>query len=98
MSDTNRTGSALRTAYLVASVAGIGFFILSVLLLGYWPKRVLDADASVLPAMSSITCTLMCLSDLYTAMRGRPGVPTNEPRIDLCRRIRRVTLCLFLSM
>lgn len=48
MSRANRSGSALRMAYLVASVAGIGFFILSVLLLGYWPKRVLDADAKAM--------------------------------------------------
>lgn len=54
MSDTNRTGSALRTAYLVASVAGIGFFILSVLLLGYWPKRVLDAEARAMAPAAAL--------------------------------------------
>jgi cbb3-type cytochrome oxidase cytochrome c subunit len=37
-------GRVLRMAYLVASVAGVGFFALSVLLLGYWPKQVLDAQ------------------------------------------------------
>lgn len=36
------TGRALRMAYLVAGVAGIGFFLMSVLLLGYWPGRVLE--------------------------------------------------------
>lgn len=41
---TSQPGRALRMAYLVASVAGVGFFALSVLLLGYWPKRVLDAQ------------------------------------------------------
>lgn len=48
MSETTRTGNALRMAYAVASVAGIGFFILSVALLGYWPKRVLDAEAKAM--------------------------------------------------
>ncbi|NOT27677.1 MAG: c-type cytochrome [Acidobacteria bacterium] len=38
------TGRVLRMAYLVASVAGVGFFALSVVLLGYWPKQVLDAQ------------------------------------------------------
>ena len=37
-----RAGRALRTAYLVASVAGVAFFALSVTLLGVWPARVLD--------------------------------------------------------
>jgi cytochrome c oxidase cbb3-type subunit II len=36
------TGRALGMAYLVASVAGVTFFVLSVALLGYWPKQVLD--------------------------------------------------------
>jgi mono/diheme cytochrome c family protein len=35
-------GRALRMAYLVAGVAGVGFFVMSVVLLGYWPGRVLD--------------------------------------------------------
>ena len=39
---TGRAGAALRMAYLVASVAGVGFFALSVVLLGYWPKQLLD--------------------------------------------------------
>src|SRR5215207_9899077 len=38
------TGRVLRMAYVVASVAGVGFFALSVVLLGYWPKQVLDAQ------------------------------------------------------
>ena len=37
-------GRALRMAYLVAGVAGIGFFALSVLLLGVWPSRVLEVE------------------------------------------------------
>jgi cbb3-type cytochrome oxidase cytochrome c subunit len=31
-------------SYTVASVAGVGFFALSVVLLAYWPKQVLDAQ------------------------------------------------------
>jgi len=32
----------LRMSYLVAGVAGLGFFAMSVLLLGVWPGRVLE--------------------------------------------------------
>lgn len=39
---THRTGRALRMAYLVAGVAGVAFFFMSVALLGVWPGRVLD--------------------------------------------------------
>lgn len=42
---TNQTGRALRMAYLVASIAGVGFFAMSVALLGVWPGRVLDRQA-----------------------------------------------------
>ncbi|MGE0446141.1 MAG: cbb3-type cytochrome c oxidase subunit II [Vicinamibacterales bacterium] len=35
------SGRALRRAYLVAGVAGVGFFAMSVLLLGLWPGQVL---------------------------------------------------------
>jgi cbb3-type cytochrome oxidase cytochrome c subunit/mono/diheme cytochrome c family protein len=38
------SGRALRMAYLVAGVAGVGFFALSILLLGVWPSRVLEAE------------------------------------------------------
>lgn len=38
------TGRAIRTAYLVASVAGVLFFAASVALLGEWPRRVLDSQ------------------------------------------------------
>lgn len=34
----------LRMSYLVAGVAGVGFFVLSALLLGIWPSRVLEAE------------------------------------------------------
>lgn len=39
---TSGTGRALRMSYLVASVAGVAFFALSVGLLGVWPGRVLE--------------------------------------------------------
>lgn len=39
---------ALRHSYLVASVAGVAFFAMSVALLGLWPKRVLDAQAKAM--------------------------------------------------
>ena len=39
-----RPQRALRMSYIVASVAGVAFFALSVVLLGVWPKRVLDAQ------------------------------------------------------
>lgn len=39
---TPGAGRALRMAYLVASLAGVGFFAMSVALLGVWPGRVLD--------------------------------------------------------
>ena len=39
---TPRPGRVIRMSYIVASVAGVGFFAMSVALLGVWPKRVLD--------------------------------------------------------
>ena len=41
---STRSGQSLRTAYLVAGVAGVGFFAMSVLLLGLWPGQVLRAQ------------------------------------------------------
>jgi cytochrome c oxidase cbb3-type subunit II len=41
----DRPQRALRYSYLVACVAGVVFFALSVALLGIWPKRVLEAQA-----------------------------------------------------
>jgi len=35
-------------SYIVASVAGVGFFVMSVALLGVWPKRVLDEQISAM--------------------------------------------------
>ena len=39
---TSRAGRALRMSYLVAGVAGMAFFFMSVALLGVWPGRVLE--------------------------------------------------------
>ena len=39
---------ALRMAYVVASVAGVAFFVMSVALLGVWPKRVLDEQTRLM--------------------------------------------------
>ena len=41
-------GRAVRMAYLVASVAGVLFFVMSVALLGMWPKRVLEAQSAAM--------------------------------------------------
>ena len=43
-----RPQRALRMSYIVASVAGFAFFALSVVLLGLWPKRVLEAQAKAM--------------------------------------------------
>jgi cytochrome c oxidase cbb3-type subunit I/II len=40
------TGRRLAMAYSVTAVAGIGFFALSVLLLGLWPGKVIDAQVA----------------------------------------------------
>ena len=44
----SRPGQALRTSYLVASVAGVLFFVLSVALLGVWPARLLDQQTAAM--------------------------------------------------
>src|SRR5262245_813320 len=44
----SRAGRAVRMAYAVASVAGIGFFAMSVALLAVWPGRVLDRQAKAM--------------------------------------------------
>ena len=45
---TERPQRALHTSYLVASVAGVVFFAMSVALLGVWPKRVLEAQSKAM--------------------------------------------------
>jgi len=49
--------NSLSMAYLVTGVAGIGFFVLSMLLLGVWPGKTLDAQiaATAPPAMLQLT-------------------------------------------
>ena len=39
---TALSGRAIRMAYLAASIAGLAFFVMSVVLLGVWPGRVLE--------------------------------------------------------
>lgn len=41
-------GRAVRKAYFVAGVAGVLFFVLSVALLGVWPRRVIDAQSAAM--------------------------------------------------
>jgi cbb3-type cytochrome oxidase subunit 1/cbb3-type cytochrome oxidase cytochrome c subunit len=49
--DIRPPGRGLVMAYIVASVAGVGFFVLSVSLLGVWPGRVLaEQTAAMAPA------------------------------------------------
>ena len=45
---STRHGNALRTAYLVASVAGVAFFALSVALLGAWPAKELERQTTTM--------------------------------------------------
>jgi cytochrome c oxidase cbb3-type subunit I/II len=46
--DPHGPARALRTAYLVASVAGVGFFAMSVSLLAIWPGRVLQRETRLM--------------------------------------------------
>ena len=48
------TGRAVRMAYLVASVAGVLFFVMSVTLLGIWPKRVLEAQSAAMSPANAL--------------------------------------------
>lgn len=41
-------GRAVRKAYVVASVAGVLFFVMSVGLLGVWPRRVIEAETAAM--------------------------------------------------
>jgi mono/diheme cytochrome c family protein len=44
-------------AYVVASVAGVAFFVLSVLLLGVWPRRVLEAETRAMAPEHTLPLT-----------------------------------------
>ena len=57
-------GRAVRKAYLVASVAGVLFFAMSVGLLGIWPRRVIEAQTAAMSPEHPLG-----LSD--SALRGR---------------------------
>lgn len=47
----------LAMAYVVTGVAGIGFFVLSMLLLGWWPGRVIDAEIAATSPPSVLQLT-----------------------------------------
>ena len=51
-------GRALRTSYLVASVAGVAFFVMSVVLLGLWPGRVLEDQSRRMSPPSPLGLTV----------------------------------------
>jgi len=50
-------GRALAMAYLVAGVAGIGFFVMSVSLLGIWPRQVLSAQTAAMAPAGALPLT-----------------------------------------
>jgi cytochrome c oxidase cbb3-type subunit II len=64
-------GHALRKAYLVASVAGVAFFVLSVTLLGVWPTRVLDEQVRTMAPEKALDPTLS--EQRGRAIYGREG-------------------------
>lgn len=51
------TNRALRMSYLVASVAGVGFFAMSVLLLGVWPGQVLERQSAAMSPEHTLALT-----------------------------------------
>ena len=55
--EKRKRGSGLTMSYLVASVAGIGFFVLSVGLLGIWPAKVLNEQSSALAPQHPLPLT-----------------------------------------
>jgi cytochrome c oxidase cbb3-type subunit 2 len=54
---SDRAGRVLRLSYLVASVAGVAFFTMSVVLLGVWPRRVLSDETAAMapPSFQGLT-------------------------------------------
>jgi cbb3-type cytochrome oxidase cytochrome c subunit/cytochrome c553 len=50
--------TSLRTAYLAAVVAAIGFFVTSVVWLGVWPARVLDEQARAFGPTAALALTM----------------------------------------
>jgi cytochrome c oxidase cbb3-type subunit II len=57
-------GRVLRMSYVVATVAGVGFFVMSVALLGIWPTRVLDEQIRAMAPAYPLALTT-------SQMRGR---------------------------
>ena len=55
---TARAGRALRIAYVVAAVAGVAFFVMSVALLGVWPGRVLDRQVRAMSPERALGLTV----------------------------------------
>ena len=68
---TDPAGRALRMAYLVASVAGVAFFAMSVALLGVWPGRVLDRQALAMAPERPLRLTVS--EERGRAIYGREG-------------------------
>ena len=54
----SQPGRALRMAYLVASVGGVTFFVMSVALLGVWPGRVLEEQSRAMSPERPLALTV----------------------------------------
>ena len=65
---TDRSARVLRMSYLVASVAGVVFFVLSVVLLGVWPGRVLEEQSLAMAPehMLALTASEQRGRDIYS--------------------------------
>ena len=57
---TPQGGRAVRMAYLVASVAGVLFFVMSVGLLGIWPARVLEEQSRAMSPLQPLAPSTRC--------------------------------------
>jgi cytochrome c oxidase cbb3-type subunit II len=68
---TTRAGRTLRTAYVVAVVAGVVFFVMSVALLGVWPSRVLDQQVRAMSPQGALGLTIS--EERGRAIYGREG-------------------------
>ena len=66
-----RAGHALRMAYLVASIAGVAFFVMSVSLLGVWPRQVLERQARAMSPDRPLPLTVS--EERGRAIYGREG-------------------------
>jgi len=51
-------GRALLMSYVVAAVAGVAFFVMSVSLLGIWPERVLAEQSKIMGPKNSLPLTI----------------------------------------